>query len=394
MELFAANFLFLFLFLCLAVALTFIFFHALLSWILSRILSASVGFCVGGCNSLRDVVVKFKKGPTESVSIGEIKLSLCHSSVEPGVDSRSWNPKLQLLICDLEVVTRPTNKSPANKSHAKKKTQKSKTRSLGKGKWKTIVNIARYFSFSLTGLVVKTPKSSVGIGKLNVDISKGGGSESNLLVSVQILPIVVHIGDPQVSRDLLSKFSVSSQASVAPREKSSAPFICEKFSVSCEFGHYREVGIVIKNVDISCGEVTVNLNERLLVKRKRSSESPSVSDRSIGSNVDHTSTKPSLTKEEKLARYSSLFPEKVGFNLPKLNVSFEHCEYGLSVENYITGIQFNSIKSRSNKDIGESARLHIKLEFREIHLLREADASILEITKVNLVSFVYVPVQH
>jgi len=79
---------------------------------------------------------------------------------------------------------------------------------------------------------------------LNVDISKGGGPESNLLVSVQILPIVVHIGDPQVSRDLLSKFSgggcsVSSQASIAPREKSSSPFICEKFSVSCEFGHYR-----------------------------------------------------------------------------------------------------------------------------------------------------------
>lgn len=79
----------------------------------------------------------------------------------------------------------------------------------------------------------------------------------------------------------------------------------------CLFFLDREVGIVIKNVDISCGEVTVNLNERLLVKRKRSSESPSVSDRSIGSNVDHTSTKPSLTKEEKLARYSSLFPEKV-----------------------------------------------------------------------------------
>lgn len=79
---------------------------------------------------------------------------------------------------------------------------------------------------------------------MSVDISKGGGTESNLFVSVQILPIVVHIGDTQVSYDQLSKFSgggcsVPSQASVAAIDKSSVPFICEKFSVSCEFGHDR-----------------------------------------------------------------------------------------------------------------------------------------------------------
>lgn len=92
--------------------------------------------------------------------------------------------------------------------------------------------------------MLQTPKGTVGIGKVNVDISKVGGPESNLFVSLHILPIVVHIGDPQVSYDQLSKFSVggcsvSSQASAAPAEKSSAPFICEKFSVSCEFGHHR-----------------------------------------------------------------------------------------------------------------------------------------------------------
>ncbi|XP_057442427.1 protein SABRE-like isoform X3 [Lotus japonicus] len=102
---------------------------------------------------------------------------------------------------------------------------------------------------------------------------------------------------------------------------------------------------------------------------------------------------PPSTMQQKLARYCSLFPEKVSFNLPKLNVSFVHCEYGLSVENNIMGIQLKSIKSRSFKDIGESTRLHIQLEFNEIHLLREASASILEISKVNLASFVYVPVQ-
>jgi hypothetical protein len=74
------------------------------------------------------------------------------------------------------------------------------------------------------------------------------------------------------------------------------------------FGH-RD--IVINNVDISIGEVTVNLNERLLAKKERSSESPSGSDRSKGSTVDPMSTKQSSTKEEKLERYISLFPEKV-----------------------------------------------------------------------------------
>ncbi|CAJ2657974.1 unnamed protein product [Trifolium pratense] len=379
-----------------AFTLAIIFSTSLLSWILSRVLKATVGFCVGGIRSLRDVVIKFEKGPTESVSIGEIKLGLILSSVEHGANVGSWNPKLQLSIRNLEVVTRPTIKSSGKKSTGKSKS-KSKTRSLSRGKWKTIVNIARYFSFSLTELVLKTPKGTIGIGKVNVDIFKGGGSESNLFVSVHILPISVHIGDPQVSGDQLSELSgggcsVSSQASVAPIEKSSAPFICEKFSVSCEFGHHRN--IVINNVDISIGEVTVNLNERLLAKKERTSESSSGSDRSKGSNhVDPMSTNQSLTKEEKLERHISLFPEKVGFNLQKLNMRFEHCEHGLSVENNITGIQFKSVKSRSNKDIGESTRFDFQLEFREIHLLREAGASVVEITNVNLVSLVCVPVQ-
>ncbi|RDX71635.1 Protein SABRE, partial [Mucuna pruriens] len=83
----------------------------------------------------------------------------------------------------------------------------------------------------------------------------------------------------------------------------------------------------------------------------------------------------------------------VSLNLQKLKVSFVHRERGLSVENNIIGMQFRSIKSRSAKDVGESTRLHLHLEFSEIHLLREAGSSILELLKLNLVSFVYFPVQ-
>lgn len=382
------NFLFGFLLLSVTLWLLFIFASTLLAWILSKILGASVGFRVGGWKCLRDVVVKFEKGAVESVSVGEIKLSLRQSLVKLGVGFISRDPKLQVLICDLEVVMRPSNKSPG-----KKKTRKS--RASGRGKWMIIGNIARYLSVFVTDLVLKTPKYTLEIKELNVDISKDGGSKSSLLVRLQILPILVHIGEPRDSCDQLSNLggggcSSSCQASFAAIERSSAPFICEKFSISCEFGHDREVGIVIKSLDISSGEVTLNLNEELLLKSKSSSKSSSNS-----VSADSSTKKPSK-KQQTLAtfsKYSSMFPEKVNFNLPKLDVNFVHREHGLSIENNITGIQLKSTKSRSTEDVGESIRLDFQLEFSEIHLLRGAGSSILEILKLDLVSFVYIPVQ-
>ncbi|KAI9106951.1 hypothetical protein K1719_022479 [Acacia pycnantha] len=388
------KFLFGFLLLSITLWLLFIFASRLLAWILSRILGASVGFRVGGWKCLRDVVVKFKKGSVESVSVGEIKLSLRQSLVKLGVGFISRDPKLQVLICDLEVVIRPTNKSPR-----KMKTRKSSA--SGRGKWMVGANIARYLSVCVADLVVKTPKSTVEIKELNVDISKDGGPGSNLLVKLHILPILVHIGEPWVSCDHLSNFSggecnSSGQAFIASIERPSAPFICEKVSISCEFGHDREVGIIIKNVDISSGEVTVNLNEELLLGSKSSSEPPFTSDRAIEPNVDLVSSKKPTNKQQALAsffKYSLVFPEKVSFNLPKLDVGFVHRELGLSIENNIMGIQLKSTKSRSTEDVRESTRLDFQLEFSEIHLLTEAGSSILEILKVDLVSFVFIPVQ-
>jgi len=71
------------------------------------------------------------------------------------------------------------------------------------------------------------------------------------------------------------------------------------------------VGIVIRSVDISIGDVTVNSNEGLLERKKSSSESSSDSQKSIGSNVDPKSTKPPTNKQEKIAGYISKFPQKV-----------------------------------------------------------------------------------
>ena len=77
-----------------------------------------------------------------------------------------------------------------------------------------------------------------------MDISKDGGSKSNVIVRLQILPILVHTGEPRLSCDQLSNLSGGGsssygQASISAIERSSAPLICENFSVSCEFGHDR-----------------------------------------------------------------------------------------------------------------------------------------------------------
>ncbi|KAI4337581.1 hypothetical protein L6164_015978 [Bauhinia variegata] len=382
------NFLCGFLLISITLWLVFLFASRLLAWILSQVVGASVGFRVGGWKCLRDVVVKFKKGAIESVSVGEIKLSLRQSLVKLGVGFISRDPKLQVLICDLEIVMRPSNKNSA-------KTKSRKSRASGRGKFMIVANIARYLSVSVTDLVLKMPKFTVEIKDLNVDISKDGGSKSNLFVRLHILPILVHIAEPRITSDQLSD-SALGQASMATVERSSAPLICEKFSVLCEFGHNREVGIIIKNVDVSCGEVTMNLNEGLFLKSKVSSDPPSGSDRGMASSADTVAPKNTAKKQQAfvaLSKYSSIFPEKVGFNLPKLDVTFVHWEHGLSVENNIMGIQLKSIKSRSTEEVGESTRLDFQLEFSEIHLLREANSSILEILKVDLISFVYVPVQ-
>jgi hypothetical protein len=102
---------------------------------------------------------------------------------------------------------------------------------------------------------LQTPKSTVEIKELNVDISKDGGSKSSLLVKLQILPILVHIGEPRVNCEQLSNLSgggcnSTCHASIAAIERSSAPFFCEKFLVSCEYGHDRYISSFHVNLAI------------------------------------------------------------------------------------------------------------------------------------------------
>ncbi|XP_050158552.1 protein SABRE-like isoform X12 [Malus sylvestris] len=386
------NFLFCFLVICITLWLLFM----LLAWILSRVVGASIRFRFGGWKCIRDLVVEFKKGAVESVSVGEIKLSLRQSLVKLfGFISK--DPKLQVLICDLEVVMRPSSRSTAKAKPRRPRTTKANS---GRGKWMVVANIARYLSVSITDLVLKMPKASIEVKELKVDISKDGASKQNLIVKLQISPIVVLRSDPRVSCDL-SNFSTggsisASQTSSSMMERTSALFICEDFILSCEFGHDREVGVMIKNVDIACGEITVNLNEELLSKSKSSSQTSFQPDNVLGSSTDSVASKKPHKKQQMivaLSKYTSLFPEKVSFSLPKLDVRFVHREYDFSVENNIMGIQLKSTKSQSSEDVGETTRLDVQLDFSEIHLLREAGISVLEILKVDVASFFYIPVQ-
>lgn len=95
----------------------------------------------------------------------------------------------------------------------------------------------------VTLLMLQTPKATIEVKELTVDISKDGGSKPNLFVKLRILPIFVYIGEPRASCEQSSTFNsggcISAGQSSFAIDKSSAPFSCEEFSLSCEFGHDR-----------------------------------------------------------------------------------------------------------------------------------------------------------
>ncbi len=101
----------------------------------------------------------------------------------------------------------------------------------------------------------------------------------------------------------------------------------------------REVGIIIKNLDITSGEVTVNLNEKLLSKSKSSSDTFSHSDKVMESTVDSVGAKRPQKKQAlvALSKYTSMFPEKVCQFRWLLHASFLY-DFAFSIYlNFIVG---------------------------------------------------------
>ncbi|KAJ1294163.1 hypothetical protein BS78_01G124900 [Paspalum vaginatum] len=366
----------------------------LLAWFLSRVLSASVGFRVAGCNCLRDVTIKFCKGSVESVSIGEIKLSFRKSLVKLSFGVISKDPKLQLLIHDLEIVTRPS-------SQDKKMRKSTRPRSTGKGKWLVTSSMARLLSVSVTDLMIKVPKGAVDIKELTVDTFKIAGPNHILGVKLHLLPLNIHFGDLGFTADPMGSCNQcdafqSDQASVSNSEKSLAPFVCEDLLVTCDFGHEKEKGIKIINLELKCGYAIANIDERLFRKKHTISEHNSVSS-NTGDAITDTSAIKQTSKRKSilpvLKKQMLVIPDKVSFSVPKLDVKFRHLHEGLSVDNNITGIQFTCAKSLPQDDLEEATpHLDVQIDLSEIHLVREGSSSLLEVLKVVAIASLDVPV--
>lgn len=103
-----------------------------------------------------------------------------------------------------------------------------------------------YQLFLFSFVLGQTPKATVEVKDLGVEISKDGGTRPSVLVELQLLPVIVHLGEPRFSFDQSSSFNngesfTAGSTCSATIEKASAPFICEEFHISCEFGHDRLV---------------------------------------------------------------------------------------------------------------------------------------------------------
>ncbi|KAG9146005.1 hypothetical protein Leryth_015641 [Lithospermum erythrorhizon] len=363
----------------------------LITCVLSQILGISVGCRVGGWNCLKDVNVKLKKGTIESVYVGQIRLSLRQPLVKVEGGFMAKDPKLQILICDLEIVTRDSKKK-----RTQKKAKSGKTRSSGGDKWKKVTNVARFFSVCIADLVVKTPKASLEVKKFNFDMSKDGGSKPNLSVELNLISILVHLrksrGNCGQEASLIDR-SCSSQT-FPVLEKMTAPFSCEEFSLLCECGQDRETGVVLRKVDITNGKISINVDDSLFPVKQNASDTIQRTDAPDKAGNESGTSKKTGKKDmlSTITKFESLIPEKFSFTLPNLDMKFVHREYGLVVDNSIMGIELKSSKSRL-KDAEECTKLDLQLEFREIHLLREAGVSVVEIVRLAVISSAYIPLQ-
>lgn len=96
----------------------------------------------------------------------------------------------------------------------------------------------------------QTPKATLEIKDFAVDLYKDQGSKPSMYLKLQILPIVIHLGEPHVSGDDLCRSNGSKSLSVGDGsmiEKSSAHFICEEFGALVEFGPHRFVFFIFQN---------------------------------------------------------------------------------------------------------------------------------------------------
>lgn len=91
---------------------------------------------------------------------------------------------------------------------------------------------------------MQTPKATLEVKDLRVDISKKGNAKPSLFIKLLLSPIIAQVGEPRFSNDEISShvdegYMVASQASIPLAEQPFSSFNCEELSLSCEFGHSR-----------------------------------------------------------------------------------------------------------------------------------------------------------
>lgn len=93
-------------------------------------------------------------------------------------------------------------------------------------------------------ITLQTPKATLEIKDLRVDISKSGNAKPSLFIKLLLSPIVAQVGEPRFSNDESSSnidegYMVASQSSIPLVDQPFSSFNCEELSLSCEFGHNR-----------------------------------------------------------------------------------------------------------------------------------------------------------
>ncbi|WOK92495.1 protein SABRE-like isoform X1 [Canna indica] len=394
MALFLVKFLFGLLVFLAAGWVLFVFAVRLVTWILSKTIGVSIAYQVAGCNCLKDVFVTFKKGATESILIGEIKLGLRESLVKHGLNFFSGDQRLQLSISDLEVYLRsPAPNTKKNKSRSSRRSP----RSLGQGTWIFLSKIAKLLSVVVTEFNVKGPKFATQVRGLRVVASVHGESNTTFNISLQLAYFLFDMFHPELGFDQSSSFTVEKPAYSSSVEKKPSPFMCEEISVISEIAYTREHGVKFGSLDVSFRAITINMTDNLFVKNKTDTKSSACVDGSKeGALDDQLVKKPEKSKSSpsSLKKHIFAFPEKVSFNIQELDATFRHQGADILANNTMTGILLTSNKTVAYDDSGEAtSHFSLSLDFSKISLLRGGITSIMEVLEFAVIATVDVPMQ-
>ncbi|KAL6649941.1 hypothetical protein ACP70R_014165 [Stipagrostis hirtigluma subsp. patula] len=376
------------------------------AWVLHRTVKLSIGCRSYGVNYLRDITVSSPKGAVESICVGEIRLALRKPLTQLGFSILTHGPILQLQISDLDIVLRQPVKSANKKKSAPHKSTstspaKAKGKSKAQAKWRLITSVASLLSLSIVELRLKAPKAALGIKDFKIDLSKSGGLHPILNIQINVHPLFVQALESDSIDNNTSVFNkldwwVSGQYCSAMDTSDCSSFLFEDIALSCDL-HQRDKGIGVKNLDVMLGPIVVNLEEKLFTKKKPSTST--VSDQKEDQKEEPSVDNKSATRSEggKLAALNkkiNLLPEKVSFNMSKLDLKFLPKDHGLSINNEIGSISLKFTKLQPQNDFGEAAtHLRLETDVTGIHLLMDGATSVLEVVKVATVVSANIPTQ-